>query len=503
MNRRVLFLYPPHTRNTEPPLGAALLAALLRSCGAEARVLDLNAGAAPALALSAPDAPDARTHRAVLHVGDSVLALQGPAGYASPSRYRTHVAHYAAALRACSRGEPWELTPGDFTDRRCPDFDAAHIAAFIDEPERVPFHSRFAEVVGPVLRAFDPDTVGISVVFRSQLLPAAALGGWVRRERPGAAVMLGGGFLDALPDEACAMLARRLGAVVRGDGEPALCEAFGLAPPEPGLFRDPDFGDLDLDAYFAPGRVLPLATSRGCYWRRCAFCDEGRRAFAMDRPRALAARLARLAAAHAPACFHFTDNAIPPACLRVLAEEGSPAPWFGFVRARPELEDAGFVRALAASGCRMLQLGLETPVPRLLAALRKGVDPEGYGPILRNCADAGIRSYVYLMFGLPGQTPEDCEAALDLVASQPIDFLNASIFRLPPGAAMSANPEAWAIGAFKEDRGPGLYHEWAADGMDLRQVRRWLAQRFKRHAHARAALARTPPFFKSNHAVFF
>ena len=51
MNRRVLFLYPPHARNTEPPLGAALLASLLRSCGAEARVLDLNAGAAAALAL--------------------------------------------------------------------------------------------------------------------------------------------------------------------------------------------------------------------------------------------------------------------------------------------------------------------------------------------------------------------------------------------------------------------------------------------------------------------
>ena len=45
MNRRVLFLYPPHARNTEPPLGAALLAAFLRSCGGEARVLDLNAGA--------------------------------------------------------------------------------------------------------------------------------------------------------------------------------------------------------------------------------------------------------------------------------------------------------------------------------------------------------------------------------------------------------------------------------------------------------------------------
>jgi len=452
MNRRVLFLYPPHARNTEPPLGAALLAAFLRSCGGEARVLDLNAGAAPALALGAPDAPDARTHRAALHVAGALRALRTPEGYASPARYRTHVAHYAAALRARARGEPWDLTPGDFTDGRCPDFGAAAVEPFIDAPERVPFLARCAEIAGPVLREFEPDTVGISVIFRSQLLPAAALGGWVRRQRPGAVVMLGGGFLDALPAGTRAMLERRLGAVVLGDGEPALRAAFGLEPPEPDFFRDPDFGDFDLDAYLAPGRVLPIAASRGCYWRRCAFCDEGRRDFAQDRPRAFAARLARLAAAHAPACLHFTDNAVPPACLRLLADEGSPAAWFGFVRARPELRDPGFVRALAASGCRMLQLGLETPVPRLLAALGKGVDPGDYGPILRNCAEAGIRSYVYLMFGLPGQTVADCEAALRLIASEPMDFLNASIFRLPPGAAMGADPALWAIDRFEAER---------------------------------------------------
>ncbi len=502
MDRRVLFVYPPHARNTEPPLGIALLSALLRSCGVEVRALDLNATAAPALALGAPDTPDPRTHRAALHVEEALRELRSPSGYARPSRYRTHVEHYAAALRACARDAPWELTPGDFTDRRWPDFGPDGLACLIDAPELSPFHTCIEAELGRAMRDFDPDVVGISVVFRSQLLPAAALGGRLRRDFPRTTLTVGGGFLDALPQETRALLSRRLGTIVSGDGEPALLGAFGLSPPEPGLFRDPDFRDFAFDTYLAPGRVLPLTSSRGCYWRRCAFCAEGCRPFAMDAPREFLARLARLAHAYRPACFHFTDNAIPPVILKQLALEGSPAPWFGFVRALPELADAGFVKSLAAAGCRMLQLGLETPVPRLLEALGKGVDPSQWGAILRNCRDAAIKTYVYLMFGLPGQTAEDCEAALAFLAAHPVDFLNAALFRLPPGAAMANAPEDYALDRFEEDRGAGLYHAFEADGMNPREVRQWLSRRLRREAHARAALGRTPRFFKSNHAAF-
>ena len=38
------------------------------------------------------------------------------------------------------------------------------------------------------------------------------------------------------------------------------------------LLPAPDFGDFPLKDYYAPEIVLPLLTSRGCYWRRCAFC---------------------------------------------------------------------------------------------------------------------------------------------------------------------------------------------------------------------------------------
>ena len=35
----------------------------------------------------------------------------------------------------------------------------------------------------------------------------------------------------------------------------------------------PCFDDFPLDLYFSPELILPIMASRGCYWRKCAFCD--------------------------------------------------------------------------------------------------------------------------------------------------------------------------------------------------------------------------------------
>ena len=35
----------------------------------------------------------------------------------------------------------------------------------------------------------------------------------------------------------------------------------------------PDYDGFPLDRYLSPKRVLPLQGSRGCYWRKCTFCN--------------------------------------------------------------------------------------------------------------------------------------------------------------------------------------------------------------------------------------
>lgn len=497
---RVLLLFPPHARNTEPPLGLGLIAAFLRESKVPCRVVDLNAVAGPSLAAAAPAGLSRRARRAATHVHEAVRLLRAPQGYESPARYRSQVEFYAAALASASRGQPWSITPGDFTDLRMPDFGPSAAGMAWAQGRSSPWAPCWETILPPILEDFSPTMIGVSLTYRTQFLPALALAAWVREQAVSLPVVWGGPLLDSLPEETLAWL-ETTGPVVHGPGECGIAGLLGRAPPTDGLFRAPYFDDLDLSLYFGPRRVIPLTTTRGCYWRRCVFCAESAAPYHCDRRAALFARLDALAAAWAPCFVHFTDNAIPPAVLADLATRGSPAPWWGFVRATEDLADADVVRGLARGGCAMLQLGFESASAGLLERMNKGVDPMRFPTILSNLREAGIKSYVYLLFGLPGETDEDRESSLQLCAGNRPDFLNASLFRLPPSAALAREPERFAMEtprAAPHDR----YLHLAGEESRRPAVRRWLSGRFLTHPAIRPVVSRTPRYYKSSHAPF-
>ena len=105
-----------------------------------------------------------------------------------------------------------------------------------------------------------------------------------------------------------------------------------------------------------------------------------------------------------PALLHLLDNAISPALLAQFARTPPGAPWYGFARVTPELQDPDFCRALRQSGCVMLQLGLESGSDRVLAEMNKGITSAEASRALRCLHAAGIATYVYLLFGTPWET---------------------------------------------------------------------------------------------------
>ena len=207
-----------------------------------------------------------------------------------------------------------------------------------------------------------------------------------------------------------------------------------------------------------------------------------------------------------------TDNAVPANMLKVLvdhAEDLADLNWFGFVRFEPVLEDAAFVAGLAQSGCRMLQLGLESGSQSVLDRLGKGVQLASVAKILHNLAAAGIASFVYIMLGTPGETEDDAEqtlAFLELHAAE-IGFLNLAIMNLPRGSGLLDNPQEYGIATAEpiEANSPlGLYQKFHSDsGWNRSAARRFLEQRLLGSAAIRMIVNRTPPLFTSNHAVFF
>jgi radical SAM superfamily enzyme YgiQ (UPF0313 family) len=290
--------------------------------------------------------------------------------------------------------------------------------------------------------------------------------------------------------------------LVAGPGEAALLDLCGSAGgPRPAL---PDYGDLPLDDYLAPGRILPYSAASGCYWNHCSFCPE-RAEGSVYRPlpvnRALE-ELHALCASHRPALVHLLDNAVSPALLRGLVDRPLGVPWYGFARIDAQLADADFCRALRRSGCVMLKLGLESGDQGVLDRLHKGVELDTATRALATLRDAGIAVYGYLLFGTPAEDEAAARRTLEFVAqhSDALDYLNVAVFNLPAGDHAA---ETGATGPFY-DGDLSLYTGFRhPQGWERQRVRHFLSREFTRHPAVAAILRRDPPLFTSNHAPFF
>jgi len=500
----VLLIHPPAAKPSEPPAGLARLAGALGAHGAPHRVVDANLEGMLRLLEKSDPGKDTWSRRALMHRDRHLEALRTPATYDSPDRYRRAVADLDRLLSRAGQAEGIRAGLANYTDAKLSPVRTDDLLAAAREPERTPYFEYFSEYLLPQVERDDPAAVGISITYLSQALPAFALIGLLRRERPGLKIIAGGGLvtswlarskwnehLDRLVDQA-----------VEGPGEPAVLAAAGGRAAEG--HAPPEYSTFDRPAYLSPGFVLPFSTSDGCWWNRCTFCperSEGRRFAPLPR-QTVGEQLRSLVQTTSPSMIHLVDNAVPPAVLRELAEHPPGAPWYGFARIGEPLDDPGFCERLAESGCRMLKLGLESGDQAVLDALGKGVDLGAASRVLDNLRRAGIATYVYLLFGTPAEDRAAAERTFRFVLDQgeAITFLNLAIFNLPLD---SPEAEGLELGEFY-DGDLALYSDFIHPrGWGRAEVRRFLDETFRKHSDTQAIIRRNPPRFTSNHAAFF
>ena len=150
----------------------------------------------------------------------------------------------------------------------------------------------------------------------------------------------------------------------------------------------------------------------------------------------------------------------------------------------------------------MLQIGLESGSQKVLDAFSKGIDLKIAQRSLENLKQAGIATYVYLLFGTPWETELDAEKTLDFTVkhSKTITFLNLALFNLP-----AYGPQTAVLDTTPLDAGDlSLYRRFTHPaGWHRQKIRRFLDNKFKRHKAIAAILRNDPPVFTSNHAPFF
>jgi len=150
----------------------------------------------------------------------------------------------------------------------------------------------------------------------------------------------------------------------------------------------------------------------------------------------------------------------------------------------------------------MLQIGLESGSQKVLDGFSKGIDLKIAQRSLENLKQAGIATYVYLLFGTPWETELDAEKTLDFTVkhSESITFLNLALFNLP-----ASGPQTAVLDTTPLDEGDlSLYRRFTHPaGWHRQNIRRFLDNKFRRHKAIAAILRNDPPVFTSNHAPFF
>jgi ribosomal peptide maturation radical SAM protein 1 len=316
---------------------------------------------------------------------------------------------------------------------------------------------RFVDACGDELVRARPALVGFSSMFQ-QHVASLALARRVKQALPGTFVVFGGAncrdvlgaetvrqfpFVDAaVSGEADLVFPELVRRVLEGrsvTGLPGVRTRDGLATdpatgrlanapvvPDLDALPDPDHGDyfeqFESSRYGSTWRPsLPVETSRGCWWgerSQCTFCGLDPQAIAFRRKSARRAldELARLARRHPGCSVEATDCVLAPRALQDFV------PRLRSLRPRVELfyevkanlrKDE--LRRLRDSGVLCIQPGIESLSDPVLRLMRKGTSALQNIQLLKWCKELGIDPGWNLLWGFPGEAPEEYERMADLV----------------------------------------------------------------------------------------
>ena len=312
--------------------------------------------------------------------------------------------------------------------------------------------------------AIHPGIVAFSVPFPGNLYTAFRSAQWIRKNRPGIKIAMGGGFpnteLRSLSD---VRVFEFFDFITLDDGEAPLENMIGFVEGRKNIndlkrtfiledgkvsyhnnasckdykqadLGTPDYSDLLLDQYisaveianpmhrlWSDGRWNKLTMAHGCYWGKCTFCDISLDYIKLYEPVAAALlcdRMEEMIEKTGQNGFHFVDEAAPPALMRALALEilkrRLVVSWWTNVRF-----EKSFTRDLCillrASGCIAVSGGLEVASDRLLELIDKGITVAQVAVVNKNFTEAGIMVHAYLMYGFPTQTMQETIDSLEMV----------------------------------------------------------------------------------------
>ncbi|MBI3552372.1 MAG: radical SAM protein [Elusimicrobia bacterium] len=188
----------------------------------------------------------------------------------------------------------------------------------------------------------------------------------------------------------------------------------------------PDYSDFDEDIktgrYNSPDR-LDIFESRGCV-RTCHFCSEWqfwRRFRSMSGERIFQEVREQIERYPQVDHFYFIGSLLNGSMKTLerfcdlMIESGLKVRWEGQAIVNPGMDERMLAK-MAKAGCEWLGFGIESGSERLRWTMNKKFTNENAFKTLKAAHEAGIRSQINIMFGLPTETREDFEQTLRFLA---------------------------------------------------------------------------------------
>jgi len=439
-----------------------------------------------------------------------VDTLRGGTAADELESFKEAVDAFRSLLSAFSVAEPvievgtTSLTHGDVLN------SMDDLSAFLDDRRVNPFIEFFEAQTAGV--STPPRYFGISIIGTEQIVAGMTLGRVLKKAFPGVPVLVGGSVFSRLVEKEKAWVARLFGEcmdyVCRYEGEQpmhlflssddpvrdrtpnlafvengevvltAICDSVGMD-----VIPTPDFSDLRLDEYLSPQVVLPLLTTRGCYWGKCAFCYHGMiygDRYRMRSPQLTALDVETLNQRHGALHFAFNDEAIPPKLFRLLPQAVPKHKYFFTALYKFEkVFTPDHFQGMYDIGFRSLYIGLETASERVQKHMLKNNKQKTMVDNLQFGHDAGIWNHTFNFYGFPTETEEEAEETTQFLLSHS-DILHSEgtgTFVFEHNAPIHNAPERFGVKTVraKTDTVLDLFYEYEPEtGLDAEGAKRAL-----------------------------
>lgn len=324
------------------------------------------------------------------------------------------------------------------------------LAAIQDRGENV-FFDIFNDHLIPSILADNPDLVGISITSTSQVIPGLTLAYLIKNKRSDIHITVGGSVFTKLIDnlEKNENLFAIVDSFVVFEGEHALLALIDELSGKKDLrkvpnlvYREngktvvnetivvedldtlptPDYDGLPLELYYTPKLVLPLQTSRGCYWKKCAFCNlhMDHRIFRPRKVDLVVEDIQKLSKKYKTNYFFVTDESMPLSTMSSLSdriiEQDIDIKWTCGVRFEKSLT-SGLIERASQAGCLKIVFGMESYSQRVLDLMQKGTEREHISRVIQDCLKSDMAIHLYIIVGFPTETREEVMETVNFILS--------------------------------------------------------------------------------------